>query len=404
MTTTEHSYDTAPELIGTLRKNQNIAAFAGLLGLALLIVGFFTDGASQGFRAYLVGFWMWFGAGAGCLLLLMTQYMTGGAWGVMIRKPLEAGSKTLYLFVLGFLPLLLGHESIFWWTTKEGLADKVIHDKNLYLNIPFLWVRWVVYALFLCGLVYNLTKWSKQEQETKSTDFSAKLEKLSAPGIPFFFILMTFCAVDYLMVLEPHWYSTVYGFMIVIGWCLTAMAVIIATLGTLVRFAPYDHVLTKKHLHDLGKLLLALTMLWAYLQFSQLLITWSGNLPTEVIWYIKRWNGGWGWVSLILLFGHFFLPFLLLLSQEIKKNIRTITAVAIFIIIVHVVDVFSLVEPNFAKTIADVHFSMSWLDLAAPIGFGGLWFALFLHNLQSGTLLPTGAPDFQKALTHGKSH
>jgi hypothetical protein len=404
MTTTEHSYETAPALIGTLRKHQHSASFVGLLFLALTLAGYFIVSPAQFLRSYLVGFWLWFGAGAGCLLILMTQYLTGGAWGVIIRKPLEAGAKTLYLFVFGFIPLLLGHESIYWWTTKEGLADKVIHSKELYLNVPFLWVRWVIYSLFLVGLTYFLAKWSQQEQETKSTDFSAKLEKLSAPGVPFFFLLMTFCAVDYLMVLEPHWYSTVYGFMVVIGWCLTSLAVVVATFSTLVRFAPIDHALTKKHLHDLGKLLLALTMLWAYLQFSQLLITWSGNLPEEVIWYIKRWNGGWGWVGLILLFGHFVLPFLLLLSQPNKRDIRTISLVSIYIVVVHAVDVFSLVEPNFARTISDVHFNMSWLDLTAPIGFGGLWLAMFFRNLQSGTLLPLGAPDFQKALNHGKSH
>ena len=404
MTTTQHSYETAPALIGNLRKYQNSAAFMGLLFLALTVAGYFIVSPQQFFRSYLVGFWYWFGAGAGCLLLLMTQYMTGGAWGVMIRRPLEAGAKTLYPMIFLFLPLLLGHEQIYWWTTQAGQADKIIQAKQLYLNVPFLWLRWAIYAAFLLGVTFLLTKWSKSEDETKSTDFSAKLEKLSAPGIPLFFLLMTFCAVDYLMVLEPHWYSTVYGFLIVIGWCQTAMALIIATLAVLSQFAPFDHALTKKHLHDLGKLLLALTMLWAYLQFSQLLITWSGNLPQEVIWYIKRWNGGWGWVSLILLFGHFVLPFLLLLSQPIKKNMRTIAMVAIYIVIVRIVDVFVMVEPNFAKTIADVHFSMSWLDVAAPLGFGGLWLALFFHNLQSGSLLPTGAPDFLKALNHGKSH
>jgi hypothetical protein len=144
-------------------------------------------------------------------------------------------------------------------------------------------------------------------------------------------------------------------------------------------------------------------MLWAYLQFSQLLITWSGNLPEEIVWYIKRWNGGYGWVSLILLFGLFMLPFLMLLSQSIKKNAKTVARVAIYIMIVRVVDVFVMVEPNFAK-VTDVHFSMSILDITAPIGFGGLWLALFFRNLQSGTLLPLGAPDFKKALSHGKSH
>jgi hypothetical protein len=144
-------------------------------------------------------------------------------------------------------------------------------------------------------------------------------------------------------------------------------------------------------------------MLWAYLQFSQLLITWSGNLPDEVVWYIKRWNGGYGWVSLVLLVGLFILPFLMLLFQSIKKNAKTIAMVAIYIMIVRIVDTFVMVEPNFAK-VTDVHFTMSWMDLTAPIGIGGLWLALFFANLQKAPLLPLGAPDLRKALSHGKSH
>ncbi len=404
MTTTEHSYETAPGMIGTLRKSQNIAAFVGLVFLALTVgLGFSSGSVDQFFRSYLVGFWYWFGAGAGCLVILMTQYLTGGAWGFIIRRPLEAGAKTLYVFVFLFIPLLLGREHIYWWTTKEGLADKVIKAKDLYLNVPFLTGRTAIYAAFLILMTYLLTKWSKEEEATKSSAVSAKLEALSAPGVLIFFLLMTFCSVDYLMTLEPHWYSTVYGFLTIISGCLTAMCLIVATLALLSKDAPFDDALKPKHLHDLGKLMFALTMLWAYLQFSQLLITWSGNLPEEIVWYIKRWNGGYGWVSLILLLGHFALPFLLLLSQSIKKNARTIAMVAIYILIVRVVDVFMMVEPNFQK-VTDVHFSMSILDITAPLGFGGLWLALYFHNLQSGSLLATGAPDFHKALNHGKSH
>jgi hypothetical protein len=252
-------------------------------------------------------------------------------------------------------------------------------------------------------MTYILTKWSKEDDDTKSTKVSARLEALSAPGVLIFFLLMTFCSVDYLMTLEPHWYSTVYGFLTIISWCLTAMCLIVATMTLLAGDAPFDHALTPKHLHDLGKLMFALTMLWAYLQFSQLLITWSGNLPEEIVWYIKRWNGGYGWFSLILLIGHFALPFLMLLSQSVKKSAKSIAMVAIYILIVHVVDVYVMVEPNFAK-VTDVHFSVSILDVTAPLGFGGLWLALFFRNLQSDSLLATGAPDFHKALNHGKSH
>jgi len=403
MTTTEHSYATAPQLSDTLKRYSFIATFIGLVFLGLTVAGIFLVGMEQFLRSYLVGFWLWLGAGAGCLLILMTQYLTGGAWGVVIRRPLEAGAKTLYVMGALFLPLLIFSQKIYWWTTPEGLKDKVIHAKSLYLNVPFFWGRWLIYYAFFAIFTYLLTKWSKLEDETRSTEYSIKLEKLSAPGVPLFFLLMTWCSVDYLMTLEPYWYSTVYGFMIVIGWCLTAMSVMVATLVVLAKFEPWEHLLTKKHLHDLGKLMLALVMLWAYLNFSQLLITYSGNLPTEIGWYIKRWNGGWGWVGLILLFGHFVLPFLLLLSQDLKKNPKTIQAIAIYLILIHAVDVFQLIEPNFQKW-ENPHFTISWLDITAPVGFAGLWFAMFFRNLTGRPLVPLGAPDLIKGLNHGRAH
>jgi hypothetical protein len=406
MTTTEQSYTTAPQLRDTLRRYSAIATFIGLIFIALTVAGIFLPsggGITQFLRSYLVGLWFWFGISGGCLLILMTQYLTGGAWGIVIRRPLEAGAKTLYVMVLLFLPLLVLHEKLYWWSTPEGLADKVIHAKRLYLNMPFVWIRWVVTSIFLTGFTWLLTGWSKREDETKSMDYSLKLENLSGPGVPIYFFLVTFLSIDFLMTLEPYWYSTMYGFIVVIGQALTAMALVIAVLVLTAYFAPMDHALTKRHLHDLGKLLLALVMLWAYTNFGQLLITWSGNLPTEIIWYIKRWNGGWGWVGLILLIGHFCLPFVLLLSQDLKKNPRTIAAIAIYIVVVHLVDVFSLVEanfPTFQKPI-DPHFSMSWLDITAPVGIGGLWLAMFFRNLPRMPLLPLGAPDLKKALNHG---
>ena len=408
MTTTEQSYSTAPALSDLLKRYSAIAAFIGLVFLALTVAGAFIGAPRPGvtafeqfMRSYLVGFWLWFGAAAGCLVALMTQYLTGGAWGLVIRRILEAGAKNLYVFAFLFLPLLIFHDKIYWWTTHQD--DKVIKAKALYLNIPFFYTRWVIYTLFFLVVVYLLTKWSKLEDETKSTEYSSKLEFLSGPGVWLFFILMTFCAVDYMMVLEPYWYSTVYGFMIVIGGVLTAMSIVVATLTVLTGYEPMHHVITKRHLHDLGKLLFAFTMLWAYLNFSQLLITWSGNLPTEVMWYIKRWNGGWGWVGVLMLCGHFILPFLLLLSQDLKKNKNTIRAIAIYLVVIHAIDVYYLVEPNFTD-VKNPQFSLSWLDITAPLGFGGLWLALFFRNLTAMPLLPLGAPDLNKALNHGRDH
>jgi hypothetical protein len=252
-------------------------------------------------------------------------------------------------------------------------------------------------------LTYLLNKWSLLEDQTKSRDYSKKLEALSGPGTIAFFFTITFASVDYLMTLEPHWYSTVYGFMITMGQGLSAMAFVVAVLVILAKYPPLDHEITSKHLHDLGKLMLALVMLWAYMNFAQLLITWSGNLPNEVIWYIKRWNGGWGWVAFSLLIFHFCLPFSLLLSQSLKKNPRTIFGIAVFIVVIRLVDVFSLIEPNFADP-NHVRFFISWMDVAAPLGFGGLWLALFFWYLPQRPLMPLGAPDLKKALNHGRSH
>ena len=208
MTTTEQSYELHPQLTDNLKRYQNTSAFVGLIFLVLTIAGIFLPGGGmqQFLRSYLVGFWLWMGAGAGCLIILMTQYLTGGAWGIVIRRPLEAGSRTLYLFWLLFLPLLLSTifgGDLYKWVGMQN--EPVIRAKNLYLNVPFLWIRWVIYGVVWLGLTRLLNKWSVLEDETKSIRYSVLLEKLSAPGVVAMFFTMTFCAVDYLMVLEPRW-------------------------------------------------------------------------------------------------------------------------------------------------------------------------------------------------------
>jgi hypothetical protein len=269
--------------------------------------------------------------------------------------------------------------------------------------VPFFWTRFVVFGIFWLGVTTLLRKWGKAEEETHSMEYSNKLEALSAPGLVFFFYTMTFFAIDMLMSLDVTWSSTIYGFLIIVGQALTALSVIVATLAYLVKYQPMEHAITKKHLHDLGKLMLALTMLWAYLGFSQLLIIWSGNLPQEITWYTRRLNGGWFWVGVVLLLGHFVLPFLLLLSQSLKRNPKTIQRIAIYIICIHAVDVFWLVEPNFVDALHST-FTLPWLDIVAPLGFGGLWLALYYGFLPERVLLPTGDPNFEKALSHGRSH
>jgi hypothetical protein len=403
MTTTEQSYTTSPQLAETLKKYQQIATFVGLVFLLLTVSGYFFAGPQQFLRSYLIGFYFWFGVGLGSLVLLMIHFVAGGAWGMMIRRPLEAGTRTLYVMWLLFLPLLIFAPKLYFWADPANAADKIVQAKHLYLNVPFLWIRWLIYGVVWLGLTTLLNKWSLLEDETKSTKYSSLLEKLSGPGIVAYFFTITFASVDYLMSLDVTWASTIYGFLVAAGQGLSAISVMVATLVLLGKYTPMDHLITKRHLHDLGKLMLAMVMLWAYLSFSQYLIIYSGNLPQEINWYVRRLNGGWQWVGLTLLLLHFALPFALLLSQSLKKNPKTISAIAIFIICIRIVDIFWLVEPNFQDVNHPV-FTISWLDFTAPIGFGGLWLALFFRTLPTRPLLPLGAPDLQKALSHGREH
>jgi hypothetical protein len=301
--------------------------------------------------------------------------------------------------VVLFIPIIIGIPALYEWDDAAKVAhDVVLQNKHTYLNAPFWIARVAIYFVIWIFLMYRLNKWSLQEDAEGGTKFAHSMEKLSAPGIIIYVFTTTFMVTDWIMSLSPHWFSTIFGFLTVVSQGLSTFAFAIAVLVLLASQTPMAEVVTKKHLHDLGKLMLAFVMLWAYMSFSQLLIIWAGNLPEEITWYLARLNNGWGWVALGLLTFHFVVPFLLLLSQRIKRNPRTITMVALWIIFIRIVDVFWLVEPNFNRT----SFNLSWLDIAAPVGVGGIFVALFLMELTKRPLMPLGAPDLQKALAHGR--
>jgi hypothetical protein len=302
---------------------------------------------------------------------------------------------------LCFIPLLILTPKLYLWAQPEHAADKIVLLKHLYLNRPFLVIRWLIYGVVWCGLSTILTRLSVREDTEKAWQVSSAMEKWSGPGIVLYFITVTFASIDFLMSLDVTWASTIYGFLICAGQGLSAMSLVVAVLVFCAKYEPMKQALTPKHLHDLGKLMLSLVMMWAYLSFSQYLIIYSGNLPQEITWYVRRLNGGWEWVGLIILLLHFALPFSLLLSQQLKRNPVTISKIAIFIVFVRVIDVFWLVEPNFQDVNHPV-FTMSWMDVVAPIGFGGLWLAMFFNFLPKRPLLPLGYPDLKKALNHGR--
>jgi hypothetical protein len=380
-----------------LERFQRPALFVGVAALAACAVGGFFAPA-QFFRSYLFAFLFWIGIALGCMAVAMLHHVTGGAWGLPIRRPLESATRTLPLLLLLFLPILLGARKLYEWADPAAVAhDPILRQKGPYLNLPFFTGRALLYFAAWLAFAYFLNRWSLDQDATGERPIGRRLQLLSSGGLVAYGLTVTFASIDWAMSLEPHWFSTMYGVLFIAGQALGAFAFIIVVLVLLADTPPISGYVGQRHYHDLGKLMLAFVMFWAYVSFSQYLIIWSGNLPEEIPWYLRRLQGGWGWVGAALILFHFLLPFLLLLPASANRNPRVLGAVAGLVVFMRLVDVFWLTQPAFAGS----RFRLSWMDLLAPIGVGGLWIAVFLWQLGKRPLLPVNDPEFQQALAHG---
>ena len=387
-----------PTDVPALGRLQQRALIVGVIGLAAGALGALMD-RDQFFQSWLIGFLFCLGLTLGSLGLLMLQHLSGGQWGLVGRRVFEAASRTMPLVALFFVPILFALPTLYLWARPEAVAtDAILQTKAPYLNPTFFMVRAVIYFAFWTACAWLLSKWSaEQDRGEASLDAAGmvRFRTLSAPALLFLVLTITFAVTDWVMSLDPHWYSTIFGLMFVSGFGLAAFALAIAVLATIGPVGALAGHLAKRHFHDLGKLLLAFTMLWAYLNFSQFLIIWSGNLPEEIPWYIERMRGGWGIVALALVVGHFAFPFVLLLSQDIKKS-PWLSRIAIFILVMRLVDTIWLVGPTFAHEGFPIH----WMDVAIPAGLTGIWLFVFARFLQSRALMPLNDPYLKEAFAH----
>jgi hypothetical protein len=398
MTAAALDFNVSTELRQDLRQWRTRALIAGIAGTVLCAIGFFAD-HDQFYRSYLWSYVFYVGVALGSMAWLMLQYLTGGAWGLVIRRPAEAAARTLPLIALMFLPVLIGIPNLYRWSHQAIVnADPILKHKQTYLNVPFFIIRAVVYLAGWNLIGWMLNRWSEREDREDGSLPHKRMATISAPGILFWAFSITFMAVDWVLSLDPHWFSTIFGMLFMAGQGLSSMAFLITLMVLLSYRRPMSDVLTPRHLHDLGKLLLALVMVWAYFSFSQFLIIWSGNLPEEIPWYIERLRGGWQFIGLSLVVGHFALPFALLLSRDLKRNFKLLAGIAIFILLMRYIDLYWLVAPDFRQG----HFGVSWMDFAAPLGIGGLWLAYFLTQLEKRPLMPINDPHLVEALEHGR--
>jgi hypothetical protein len=397
-----------------LGRLQTLALGVGVIGIVALIFGGFMN-PSQGLKSYLLGYIYWTGIGVGCVGILTLQHLTGGSWGIVIRRILEAGAKTLPLLALGIIPIILGAAKIYEWAAYEAEGhlgsgiDKILDHKRIYLNVFAFAFRAFAYFGIWGAIAYWLIRWSRQQDENGDWRLSQHMTHFSGPAMIFFVLAVSFAAIDWAMSLDPHWFSTIYGLLYVIGWALSCMAFVIAILSWLARREPMNRVLGAPHFHDLGKLMLAMVMVWTYFNLSQIIIIYAGNIPEETPWYLRRMRDGWEWVGLLLIFFHFAFPFLLLLSRDIKRHNRWLATIAVFILVMRAIDLFYLIAPNpvpgkHEEGHEGIYYALSWTDPIAILGVGGLWVFYFIYNLRKRPLMPVNDPFFENAVAHGREH
>ena len=370
---------------------------AGGLGVVLAIAGVFLSGAERFFQAYLVAYTFWMGVVLGSLALLMVQHLSGGVWGLVLRRPFEAAVRTLPFMALLFIPIIFGMHSIYEWS-HAGITDTdaIIREKALYLNTPFFLARQAVYFVVWGTIGYLLTTWSSEHDRTGDPALLTRMERLSGGGLVVYFLTVTFAMVDWTMSVNPHWFSTIWGMLYIGGQGLSAFAFGICVLVMLSQVAPLNRVLTTHHFHDLGKFLFAFLMLWAYLSFSQFLIIWSANIPEEIPHYINRWDNSWKYLSIFIIVGHFIVPYALLLSRDLKRNSGKLRVIAVWILLARLADYYWHVMPELHRN----GLTVTLLDVALPLALGGIFISLFVAQLGGRSLLPVNDPQLDKALHH----
>ena len=374
------------------------ATIIAVVGIALAAAGYFATGDAF-WQSYLIAFIFWNGITVGSLGVLMIQHLSGGRWTMPSRRVLEAATRTLPLMALLFIPIWLKRGVLYKWAMPGAENDPIIQLKAAYLNPSFFLLRAVIFFSIWGALTFILNKWSK-EQDEHPTELPGPKDRrsrmVSGPGLVLYVATITFMSVDWVMSLDPHWYSTIYGVLTLGGQGLSTLAFTIVVLSLLVQFKPMSQVATANTFHDHGKLMFAFLMLWAYFSVSQLLIIWSANLPEEIPFYLQRLQGPWYPISVAILLGQFALPFLLLLSTRFKRDPRIVRRIALFILFMRVVDIAWNIGPVFRHGS-----SLSWVDFAAALGIGGVWLVYFFRNLAARPVLPAHDPYFQEAVANG---
>src|ERR1700742_3075728 len=363
-------------------------------------------------HSWLFAFMFWLGLTTGSLALLMLQYTSGGNWGRLGRRIWEAAAGNWWYMLLCWLPIAVGMKHIYKWATiPSDPAEKAAFLKHLgpdkvhyYLNVPGFWVRGIIYFVGWGLLYMALKRWSVREEAGTTTPAQfVTIQNLSGFGIVFYGFSITFASIDLTMSLYPEWWSTVWGMLFMVGQVLTTFCFTIWLFVRLSSVEPVSRIFKTEYLHDFGKLLFAFVVLWAYLSFSQWIIIWSGNMLSEIRWYVMRLQNGWQYFGTLLIFVHFVFPFALLLSRNTKRSRSRIVVICFLVLFMRLVDLFWLTAPNFYPGgvnggLERFHLLDAAMYIVCPIAMGGIWLFLFFMRLSKRSLMPVNDPGFVQML------
>ena len=374
-------------ITSAIGRTQRAAFLVGAVGTLILAVGFLVD-AEQFYRSYLIAFLYWLAPALGSLAIVMLHNMTGGAWGFAIRRLLEAAMRNIPLMALLFLPILIGGvHALYEWSHADVVAgDPVLRHKAVYLDRTFFTVRAVVYFAVWGLLGASMVRLQARYDRRLDLVALRRMKTMSGVGLGLYVLTMSFAAFDWAMSLEPHWFSTIYGILFVIGQALATLCFSVFVASRIGRHEPFSRWFEAGHFHDLGNLVMAFVMLWAYVSFSQYLIVWSGNLPEETPWYLARTGHGWQAIALFLVVFHFAVPFMILVNRRAKRNPGFLAKLCAFLFLMRFVELFWLIKPAFTHG-GESHFGVHWMDVVAPVALGGIWIGAFLRNLRGRPLV-----------------
>jgi len=375
---------------------QRPALIIGVIGLAVSSIGWVFN-TQEFFRAYLSSYLFWFSIVAGSLAVLMLQYTTGGEWGLMIRRPLGAAARTMLWMAVFFIPIAVGMRYLYPWMNVDWARhDAIVSQKLGYLN----WKRFGVFTIVYFG-AWILWAWrirllSLKFYEDRSPFTDLARRRWAAAGLPMIVLTLTFASIDWMMSLEPRWNSTMYGITFTVGCGLSAFAFVTFFLSQLAKTDAMRGILKPSHLRDLGNLMLAFVMFYAYTTFSEFLLIWYANLREEIPHYVIREQGVWGAIAIAIVLFHFFLPFFMLLMRPIKDRPETIAVVTVIILVMRYVAIYWLIAPSWYD-----HFHYSIWCLTSLVGIGGVWIWAFIDQLKGQTIIPVHETWVEEAIREG---